>query len=314
MPEARHRSAGLDASTEATYTHPAMKVHLVDGTYELFRAFYGGRPRKAPDGREVGATQQLMRSMLVLLGEPDVSHVGLAFDTVIESFRNDLFDGYKTGEGIDPDLKSQFPLAEEATEAMGLVCWRMIEFEADDALAAAAHKLADDDRVDQVVVCSPDKDLTQMVRDGTVVSRDRMRNKILDEGAVVEKFGVTPASIPDWLALVGDSADGIPGVPRWGAKGAATVLRRYLHIEDIPDNAEDWDIKVRGAAGLADNLAAMREEALLYKKLATLRTDVPLTESLDDMEWRGADRDQLTRFCASIGMREDFVKDFPRFR
>ncbi|MEQ9322732.1 MAG: 5'-3' exonuclease H3TH domain-containing protein [Polyangiaceae bacterium] len=291
-----------------------MKVHLVDGTYELFRAFYGGRPRAAPDGREVGATQQLMRSMLVLLGEPDVSHVGLAFDTVIESFRNELFDGYKTGDGIDPDLKSQFPLVEEATEAMGLVCWRMIDFEADDAIAAAAHRFANDDRVDQVVICSPDKDLTQMVRGATVVSRDRMRNKVLDEDAVVEKFGVAPQSIPDWLGLVGDSADGIPGIPRWGAKGAASVLRRYEHIEAIPEKADDWDIKVRGAATLASNLSEMREEALLYKKLATLRTDVPLEESLEDMEWRGANRETLTAFCTSIGMREDFVNDFPRFR
>lgn len=291
-----------------------MKVHLVDGTYELFRAFYGGRPRKAPDGREVGATQQLMRSMLVLLAEPDVSHVGLAFDTVIESFRNELFDGYKTGDGIDPDLFGQFPLVEEATEAMGLVCWRMIDFEADDAIAAAAAKFSSDDRVEQVVICSPDKDLTQMVRGDAIVSRDRMRNKVLDEEAVVEKFGVAPVSIPDWLALVGDSADGIPGVPRWGAKGAAAVLQRYAHIEAIPESAEDWDIKVRGAATLATNLNDMREEALLYRKLATLRTDVPLEESLEDLEWQGADREQLTGFCASIGMREDFVKEFPRFR
>ena len=291
-----------------------MKVHLVDGTYELFRAFYGGRPRKGPDGREVGATQQLMRSMLVLLSEPDVSHVGLAFDTVIESFRNELFDGYKTGDGIDPELKSQFPLAEEATEAMGLVCWRMIDFEADDAIAAAAHAFARDDRVEQVVICSPDKDLTQMVRGDRIVSRDRMRNKILDEAAVVEKFGVSPASIPDWLALVGDSADGIPGIPRWGAKGAAKVLQRYEHIEAIPESADDWDIKVRGAKTLASNLRDMRDEALLYRKLATLRVDVPLEESLEDMEWRGADRDRLTAFCVSIGMREDFVQDVPRFR
>jgi 5'-3' exonuclease len=291
-----------------------MKVHLVDGTYELFRAFYGGRPRKAPDGREVGATQTLMRSMLVLLGEPDVSHVGLAFDTVIESFRNELFDGYKTGEGIDPDLRSQFPIVEKATEAMGLVCWRMVEFEADDAIAAAAHKFVEEERVEQVVICSPDKDLTQCVRDGQVVSRDRMRDKVLDEEGVIEKFGVAPASIPDWLALVGDSADGIPGIPRWGAKSAATVLRRYQHIEQIPDDASDWDIKVRGAAGLADNLRGMREEAMLYRKLATLRKDVPIEESLDDMEWRGANRDELAGFCMEIGMRDDFVDQFPRYK
>jgi 5'-3' exonuclease len=291
-----------------------MRVHLVDGTYELFRAFYGGRPRKAPDGREVGATQQFMRSMLTLLREPEVSHLGIAFDTVIESFRNDLFDGYKTGAGIDPDLFAQFPLVEQATEAMGIVTWRMRQFEADDAIAAAAHRFGEDEAVEQVVICSPDKDMMQCVDGNRIVSRDRMRKKVFDDAAVIEKFGVPPASIPDWLALVGDDADGIPGIPRWGAKGAATVLSHYGHIADIPDDAAAWTLKVRGAATLAANLAGMREAAMLYRTLATLRTDVPLAETLGDLEWRGADRERLTAFCEQIGMRSTFLEQIPVWR
>jgi len=279
-----------------------MKIHLVDGTYELFRAYYGA-PSAVADGHEVGATRGILASLLSLLREPEVTHVGCAFDHVIESFRNGLYDGYKTGEGIDPELLSQFPLAERACEALGIVCWRMVEFEADDALATAAVRFADAQAVEQVVVCSPDKDLTQCVRGRKIVCLDRMRRRLTDESGVVERFGVPPASIPDYLALVGDSADGLPGVPRWGAKSTAAVLARYEHLEAIPGSEADWDVKVRGAAALAQNLALQRTEALLYRRLATLRTDVPLDESLDDMKWRGADRAGLEALCGEIGER-----------
>jgi 5'-3' exonuclease len=291
-----------------------MKVHLVDGTYELFRAFYGNKhSERAPDGRDLGATRQLMRSMLTLLSERDVTHVASAFDTEIESFRNRLFDGYKSGEGIDADLKAQFPLAERATAAMGIVVWGLIEFEADDGIAAGVAKYALDERVQQVVICSPDKDMSQCVIGDRVVARDRMRNIIRNEQGVIDKYGVAPASIPDWLALVGDSADGIPGIPRWGAKGAAQVLQRYRFISEIPDDAADWDIKVRGAASLANNLREQRTDAVLYRKLATLRTDVPLNESLDDLEWRGADRAELALLCAELGY-EEFLDQIPKWR
>jgi 5'-3' exonuclease len=281
-----------------------MNVHLVDGTYELFRAYYGAPGATSPSGREVGGTRALMRSLLALSSEPAVTHVAAAFDTVIESFRNDLFAGYKTGEGIDPALKGQFELAERATRALGLVVWSMIDFEADDAIASGAHRFAD--AAERVVICSPDKDLAQCVRGDRVVTFDRMRRKMLDEPAVIEKFGVSPASIPDWLALVGDSADGYPGIPRWGAKSAATVLHHYGHIADIPDDPKSWAIAVRGAAGLAESLRTRREEAELYRTLATLRQDVPLVESLDDLRWRGARREELVAVCAEIGM-DDFV-------
>jgi len=291
-----------------------MKVHLVDGTYELFRAFFGvKRTVRAPDGRDVGATQQLMRSMLRLLTEPGVTHVAAAFDTVVESFRNQLYDGYKTGDGIDPALFDQFPLAERATRAMGIVTWSMIEFEADDGLATGAAAYSQDPRVEQVVICSPDKDLSQCVQGDLVVTHDRMRDRVLNEQAVIDKFGVPPASIPDWLALVGDSADGFAGIPRWGAKGAATVLARYRHIDAIPDHADDWDIKVRGAKGLADNLRCARHNANLFRTLAVLRTDVPIDEGLDELRWRGPSRRQLEPLCEEIGMRADFLARIPRW-
>ena len=280
-----------------------MQVHLVDGTYELFRAYFGAPSASAPDGAEVGATRALLRSMLALLREDGVSHVGIAFDTVIESFRNALFDGYKTGAGIEEELASQFALAEEAAAALGLVVWRMVDFEADDALATAAARFAEDARVDQVLLCSPDKDLAQCVRGARVVCLDRMRGKMLDEDGVVAKFGVRPAAIPDYLALVGDSADGIPGLPRWGAKSTAAVLARYGGIDAIPDDHADWDVTVRGAANLARTLAAQREDARLYRTLATLRTDVPLADSLDDLAWQGARRDALEALCERLGER-----------
>jgi len=280
-----------------------MKVHLVDGTYELFRSYYGAPSSVTAEGQEVGATRGILRTLLFLLEQRDVSHVAVAFDHVIESFRNDMFDGYKSGEGIEPNLRSQFELAEEAVAALGIVVWPMVEFEADDALAAGAAKYIQEDSVDQVVVCSPDKDLAQSVVGDKIVTLDRMRDVIRNHDGVVEKFGVPPTSIPDYLALVGDSADGIPGVPRWGAKSTATVLARYGSLAEIPDDETTWDIKVRGAKSLAQNLRDNREQAELYKKLATLRTDVPLTESLADLEWRGARRGQLEAFCARVGAR-----------
>jgi len=270
-----------------------MNVHLVDGTYELFRAYYAVPSAKNGSGAEVGATRGLARSMLSLLREPGVSHVAVAFDHVIESFRNELFAGYKTGEGIDPDLFSQFELAEEVCRAIGIVVWPMIEFEADDALATAALRFAQRPEVEQVLIASPDKDLAQCVVGTRVVCLDRMRKKVLDELGVVAKFGVNPAQIPDLLALVGDSADGIPGIPRWGAKSAAAVLKAYGSIAAIPAAVDAWQLSIRGAAALADSLAARRTDALLYKKLATLRTDVPLAEDLDALAYHGPDQPRL---------------------
>ena len=280
-----------------------MKVHLVDGTYELFRSYFGA-PKAIHNGAEVGATRGILRSLHALLREPDVTHVAVAFDTVIESFRNDLFDGYKTSYGVPDDLMSQFPLAERATEALGVVTWRMIEFEADDALATFAARAAADPVVDQVVIASPDKDLRQCVRGTRVVCLDRLRRVVIDEAGVIEKFGIPPTSIPDWLALVGDDADGIPGVPRWGARSAAQVLAHYGHLEAIPDDASKWQISVRGAATLAESLRNHRIEVALYRRLATLREDAPLPETLEDLEWRGARRNELAAFCAEIGDTE----------
>ncbi len=279
-----------------------MKVHLVDGTYELFRAHFGAFPAMSPDGRSVGAVRGLMQTLLALLSQEDVTHVAVAFDHVIVSFRNDLFDGYKTGEGTSEELLAQFDPAEIATEALGIVTWPMVEYEADDAIATAAVRFADDPRVDQVVICSPDKDLMQVVRGDKIVSLDRRREILTDEAGVVEKFGVPPEAIPDYLALVGDSADGIPGVPRWGAKSASTMLARYGNIEAIPDSELLWDVKVRGAKSMAGTLAEHRGDAALYKELATLRLDVPLTESLDDLEWKGARQTAYSNLCDELGL------------
>lgn len=280
-----------------------MKIHLIDGTYELFRGFYGPPPKKAPDGREVGATIGLLQSLLALLSDPEVTHLGCAFDHVVESFRNDLLSGYKTGEGIDPDLFAQFSLAEKAVSALGIVVWPMVEFEADDALATAALRFQREPTVDQVVICSPDKDLAQLVSQDRVVCWDRRRNIVYDEAAVIEKYGVAPASIPDWLALVGDAADGIPGVPSWGAKSSATVLSKYQHLEAIPAEVEKLEISVRGARRLLENFTAHREQAFLYRRLTTLSSDVPLTESLDDLRWKGP-REDFEQLCQELGANE----------
>lgn len=282
-----------------------MQVHLVDGTFELFRAYFGSPSRTSRGGTEIGAVHGLARSMLSLLGEPDVTHVAIAFDHVIESFRNELYPGYKTGEGMDPVLHAQFEPAEEACRALGIVTWPMIEFECDDALATAAARFYEDPRVDRVVICSPDKDLAQCVRGTDVVRLDRLRRSVLDEQGVIAKFGVPPSSIPDWLALVGDSADGYPGIPRWGAKSASAVLAEYGRVEAIPDDALAWRVSVRGAKALASELAARRDEVLLYRRLATLRIDAPLAEGLDELQWRGADAEKLVALAAE--WRDDAI-------
>lgn len=292
-----------------------MKIHLVDGTYELFRNHFGAPPKKAPDGRQVGATLGLLRSLLMLLGSPEVTHMGVAFDHVIESFRNDLYPGYKTSEGVDPDLLAQFPLAEEAVSALGLVVWPMVEFEADDALATATSRFKQEKAVKQIVLCSPDKDLAQLVTGKRIVCWDRRREIVIDEKGVLEKFGVRPESIPDWLALVGDSADGYPGIPGWGAKSASAVLFRYKHLESIPDNSGKWkvdSVSPGRAATLTANLGSREDEVQLYRKLATLREDVPLKEKLDDLEWQGA-RESLKKVCAKMG-DEQIPKRVPRWR
>jgi 5'-3' exonuclease len=287
-----------------------MRIHLVDGTYELFRSYFGAPPKKAPDGREVGATLGLLGSLLALLSKPGVTHVACAFDHVIESFRNDLFPGYKTSQGVAQDLLAQFALAEQAVAALGVVVWPMVEFEADDALASAARRFRNEG-VDQVVICSPDKDLAQLVLGSQVVCWDRRRDIVYDEEAVLAKYGVRPASIPDWLALVGDSADGYPGLSGWGPKSASAVLSRYEHIEAIPDDPTQWGLDASRAQRLAEHLRAHWEEALLYRHLATLRHDVPLDERIADLEWRGA-HEHLKRLCAELGS-ETFPKRVPRW-
>jgi 5'-3' exonuclease len=262
-------------------------VHLVDGTYELFRYFLspaGAFDRGAPP--ELRAVRGVVGSVLGML-EDGATHVGVATDHVIESFRNGLWPGYKTGEGIDPVLYAQFQPLEDALAALGVTVWAMVDFEADDALAAAAAMAAADARVAQVVVCTPDKDLAQCVRGDRVVQLDRRTRELRDEEGVRRKFGVGPASIPDWLALVGDSADGFPGLPGWGAVSAAKVLARYGHLEDIPADAAAWDVSVRGAARLAATLAAERERAQLFRVLATLRPDAPIGVDVDGLRWTG---------------------------
>jgi 5'-3' exonuclease len=277
-----------------------MKVHLIDGTYELFRNHFGAPPKKAPNGQEVGATLGLLRSLLMLLTSPDVTHVGVAFDHVIESFRNKMYADYKTGEGVDPLLMAQFSLAEKAVSALGVTVWSMTKFEADDALATAATRFAKLKSVEQVLVCSPDKDLAQLVNGTRVVCWDRRREIIIDEQGVIEKFGVAPESIPDYLALVGDSADGYPGIQGWGAKSTATVLAKFKHIESIPKDPSKLGLGLGRATTLVENLQQNFKDALLFRELSTLRTDVPLKEKLDDLKWRGA-YPRLKKVCHELG-------------
>jgi 5'-3' exonuclease len=277
-----------------------VKVHLVDGTYELFRAYFAVPSTKGRLGQEVNAAKGLFGTLRRLVSTPGVTHVACAFDHVIESFRNQLFAGYKTGEGLDPNLLGQFGLAERVCEAFGVVTWPMIEFEADDALATAADRWSRDPEIEQVVICSPDKDLAQCVSGDRVVCWDRMRDRVYGEADVLAKFGVAPGSIPDYLALVGDTADGIPGVPRWGKKAAATLLAHYGHLEAIPHDDSLWGVTIRGSRALADELVRHYTASLLYRDLATLRKDVPLRESLDDLRYRGADRAKLTAVCEEL--------------
>ncbi len=263
-----------------------VQVHLIDGTFELFRHFYAVPSARDASGQEVGAVRGVLNSVRGML-DGGATHVGVATDYVIESFRNHLWPAYKTGDGIDPLLWSQFRILEEALEAMGVRVWPMVEFEADDALAAAAAKAALDPRVTQVLICTPDKDLAQCVRGTRVVQLDRLRRTTRDEAGVVAKFGVGPASIPDYLALVGDSSDGFPGLPGWGAKSAAAVLAVYHHLEAIPDDHRAWTVDVTRAGALAATLKRDRAQALLFRQLATLRTDVPVFDSVDDLAYRG---------------------------
>ena len=281
-----------------------MNIHLVDATFELFRAFYSRPPRRAPDGRPVNAVQGLVDSTLSLLREPDVTHIGAATDHVIESWRNDLYPGYKSSAGVDPDLLAQFDDAEHALRALGIPVWAMVEDEADDAIAAAVARFAGDRRVEQVVICSVDKDLGQLVSDGRIVLRDRMRKVTYDEAGIIEKFGIPPASIPDYLALVGDSSDGFPGLPGWGSKSAAAVLAKWGHLDRIPESALDWEAPVRNATRLAATLVQHRADAILFRRLATLNADARIedvTASLEELEWHGVPRDRFVALCDELG-------------
>ncbi len=291
-------------------------IHLVDGTFELFRAFYGGPRDRAPGPTD--AVAGLARSLMRLVTADRATHVAVAFDHIIESFRNELFDGYKTSAGIDVTLAAQFGLAEEAARALGFVVWPMIEFEADDAIGTAAARFAAEGHA--VVIASPDKDFAQCVQAagaqpgaGEVTLWDRIRDRRIAEPDVLAKWGVPPASIPDWLALVGDTSDGIPGLAGFGEKTASALLARFGHLEAIPDDAAAWGPGIRGAAGLAATLSQNREAATLYRTLATLRRDVPLTETADDLLWRGADRDAVAALAHTLG-DPGLPARIPRFR
>ena len=279
-----------------------MELHLIDGTYELFRAFYGAPKRRSPSGQEVGGTYGITAATLGMLAESGATHVAAAFDSVIESWRNDRYPGYKTGAGIDPELWEQFPLAERAMSAIGVTVWAMYEFETDDALATAAQIYVDD--VDRIVVHTPDKDMAQLYGHPKVIGYRRREREYFDGPDVIEKFGVSPESIPDYRALVGDSADGYPGLAGWGAKSSSTVLAKFGRIEDIPLDPESWGVQVRGAAKLAATLREHMDEALLFKELATLRRDVPLEESIDELEWQGVPRDAFVAFCDEFGFTQ----------
>jgi 5'-3' exonuclease len=286
-----------------------MRLHLVDGTYELFRAHYSKRPEHQDgQGRDLKATVGVAGSMVALLGDPeeDVSHLAIAFDNPVRSFRNDLFDGYKTEEGMDPALLAQFDGVEDAMRALGVVVWSMAEWEADDALATGAARW--ESEVEQVRILTPDKDLGQCLRGKRIVQVDRMRKRVIDEEVLLATRGVAPASIPDYLALVGDTADGIPGIPGFGERTAATLLREYGHLDAIPASARQWKVDVRGADRLAATLAARLQDAVLYRTLATLVKDVPLAETLEDLRWRGVQEEAFDRWChqvrASDGLRE----------
>ena len=275
-----------------------MDVYLVDGTYELFRHFFAVPAAKDVNGQEIGAVRGVLTSVLSMI-EKGATHLGVATDHIVESFRNDLYSGYKTSEGVPPELLSQFPIVEEGLTAMGVLVWPMVEFEADDALASAAAKAATDMRVRQVLICTPDKDLGQCVVRTRVVQLDRRRDLVRDEAGVIAKFGVNPQSIPDFLALVGDSADGFPGIPGWGEKGAAMVLSQYPHLEDIPMDWREWNPSIRRARGLSESLFSAWNDALLFRTLATLRYDVSVFDTVEDLRWK-APRPGFEEFCRRI--------------
>lgn len=279
-----------------------MDVYLIDGTYELFRHFYALPSRRDASGNEVGAVLGVLGSVLAMIRD-GATHLGVATDHTVESFRNDMYDGYKTGEGIDPELWEQFHPLEEALRALGVVVWPMVEQEADDGLAAAAVKAATVSAVDRVLICTPDKDLAQCVRGDQVVQFDRRRGVMRNAGGVRAKFGVSPESIPDYLALVGDAADGFPGVPRWGAKSASGVLARYEHLEAIPKDESEWAVEIRGAKGLATSLRDHWEDALLFRDLATLRTDADVFDNIDELRWRGP-KESFSALCERMDARD----------
>ena len=281
-----------------------MKVHLIDGTYELFRHYYALPSARDPDGREVAAVRGVVASVLGMISD-GATHIAVATDQVIESFRNALWPGYKTGEGIEAELLAQFPLLEEVLSAAGIVVWPMVEFEADDALAAGAVIAAQDKRVEQVIICTPDKDLAQCVRGARIVQLNRRTGVTYDEAGVIQKFGVSPLSIPDYLALVGDSADGYPGLPGWGAKSSAAVLAKFAHLESIPIESHEWRVNVTNAGALAATLSRERDRALLFRTLATLRTDIALFDNVDELRWTGPTSNFVTiaeRLDAVVGV------------
>ncbi|HLJ44421.1 MAG TPA: 5'-3' exonuclease H3TH domain-containing protein [Bryobacteraceae bacterium] len=283
-----------------------MDVHLIDGTYELFRHFFAVPASQDVQGREIGAVQGVLRSVLWMI-EYGATHVGVATDHVIESFRNQLYPGYKTSEGVAPQLLAQFPLLEEYLSGMGVVVWPMVEYEADDALASAAAKAALNEQVRQVIICTPDKDLGQCVAGTRVVQLDRRRNITRDAAGVEEKFGVKPESIPDYLAVVGDSADGFPGVAGWGEKGAAATLRVYPHLEDIPKDWHEWPSSIPNARRLSTSLFSSWNDALLFRTLATLRTEVSVFETIDDLRWKGP-QPRFEEQCRSMGSADLFER------
>jgi 5'-3' exonuclease len=295
-----------------------VQVHLIDGTYELFRQWFGAPPAQH-HGREVGAVRSMIRSFAMLLSKPrtetgpgaprlPMTHVGVAFDHVIESFRNDLFAGYKTGDGLPEALVGQFELAERAAAALGLMVWPMVEFEADDAIATAAHRLAGDPAVERILITAVDKDMCQCVQASRIVCWDRFKDQLLDEPAVIAKHGVAPASIPDLLALVGDTADGIPGLDGWGKSSAGKLLTAYGHLPAIPDDHAAWKVSLRGADRLARELRDHRAEVTLYHTLATLRTDCPIRCDVAELAWAGVDRPALDAICDEIGLDRGSVR------
>lgn len=275
-----------------------MNVHLIDGTYELFRYFFAVPSAKDDTGQEIGAVRGVLGSVFSMI-EAGATHLGVATDHVVESFRNDLYAGYKTSEGVPPELLSQFPILEDALSAMGVKVWPMTYFEADDALASAAGKLANDRQVSQILICTPDKDLAQSVVGNRVVQVDRRREIVRDESAIEAKFGVRPESIPDYLAVTGDSADGYPGIAGWGAKAAAAVFSRYFHLEHIPKDCRNWDPSIRRARALAESLFGSWNDAVLFRTLATLRLDAPVFESLDELKWEGP-HPEFERLCERL--------------